>query len=72
MKKFKIGALVEKKDIDGFWVVPDREGFGIIVSRDEFYSTRCYVLWQDGILRNMHETTLQPWGTRNNEMDISA
>ena len=61
-----MGALVEKKDIDGFWVVPELEGLGIIVAADEFATCRCYVLWQDGTLRKMHESTLQPWGTRNN------
>ena len=70
--------LVEKTDIDAFWVVPEFEGFGIVIGgvrwkapfrsrnqwRNQWY-TQFLVLWNDGQLLRIDEDSLQPYGTRH-------
>ena len=72
--KIEPGMLVEKADIDAFWVVPEFEGFGIVIgnaprnppfrSRNQWY-TQFLVLWNDGQLLRIDEHSLQPYGTRH-------
>ena len=68
----KPGMLVEKADIDAFWVVPEFEGFGIVIGDapdraghvGQWY-TQFWVLWNDGQLLRIDNHTLQPYGTRH-------
>ena len=59
--------LVEKADIDAFWVVPEFEGFGIVIGDAPLNSpyTQFWVLWNDGQLLRIDKNTLQPYGTRH-------
>tara|TARA_E500000331_G_C17010469_1_gene606171 strand:+ start:457 stop:729 length:273 start_codon:yes stop_codon:yes gene_type:complete len=70
----KPGMLVEKADIDAFWVVPDREGHGIVIGKaptlvmeDGTWYTQTYVLWSTGEMLTIDDRTLQPYGTRRDE-----
>lgn len=67
----KPGMLVEKADIDAFWVVPEFEGFGIVIGEAKIdphmhvHGKLFLVLWNDGQLLRIDNHTLQPYGTRH-------